>query len=316
MSNYIVYIDGAAGTTGLQIYQRLANDPEIEVLTLPDAQRKSMPHRLDAVSQAHLSILCLPDDAAREIATAAPAHAKICDASTAHRTLKSWIYGFAELHGQREQIKTANRVAVPGCHATGFLALAAPLVREGLIPTDAHLACHSLTGYSGGGKQMIAAYEAPNRPEGYSSPRQYGLSMGHKHLPEMRSIAGLTHSPMFSPIVDDYYKGMLVSLPIMASRLPHAYNTPEKLRHFYEAYYAGEALIHVMPAGDFPEDGTLPANALAGRDDLEIWVLGNEEQILLAARFDNLGKGASGAAIQCANLMLGRDEYAALQYLR
>jgi N-acetyl-gamma-glutamyl-phosphate reductase len=312
VAQYRVYIDGAAGTTGLQIQERLQRQGDIELISLEGERRKDLSSRLEALGRSDLTILCLPDDAAREIASAAPAEKRIIDASTAHRTQAGWVYGFPELgipaEKTRQRIKTAVRVAVPGCHATGFIALAAPLIQGGLISPSIRLHCHSLTGYSGGGKTMIAAYQDPG--PGYGSPRQYGLSLRHKHLPEMRIIAGLERPPLFCPIVDDFYQGMLVSIGLGAEEF--AKPAPvEELREFFADYYQDEGLIHVMK--EIPPDGTLASDALAGRDDLEIWVSGHGEQILLMARFDNLGKGASGAAVQCLNLMLGRPEFQGLR---
>ncbi|MGD9559599.1 MAG: N-acetyl-gamma-glutamyl-phosphate reductase [Oscillospiraceae bacterium] len=312
-TTYKVYIDGAAGTTGLQIWQRLATQGDITLTQLDEAHRKVLHARLEAMAAADLSILCLPDAAAREIAAAAPPTAKIIDASTAHRTNPGWVYGFAELEARRSRIATATRVAVPGCHATGFLALVAPLVAGGILPAASTLCCHSLTGYSGGGKQMIAEYEGAERSGKYDAPRQYGLALAHKHLPEMQTVAQLAAPPLFCPIVADYYSGMLVTVPVPMDAVARGWQSLERLADFYRTYYADERLITVHPAGDAPTDGMLAANALSGRDDLEIFVLGNAQQVLLAARFDNLGKGAAGAATQCMNLMLGREETAGLK---
>jgi N-acetyl-gamma-glutamyl-phosphate reductase len=316
MAKYLAYIDGASGTTGLQIQERLQGQEGIELITLDGERRKDLSSRLEALGRADVAILCLPDDAAREIAAAAPAGARIIDASTAHRTRPGWVYGFPELGippellKTREKIKTASRVAVPGCHATGFIALAAPLVQGGFISPSIRLHCHSLTGYSGGGKTMIAAYQDPRRPQGYGSPRQYGLSLQHKHLPEMRALAGLEKPPLFCPVVDDFYQGMLVSLSLGAEEFAKPASI-EGLREFFTAYYRDERLIRVMR--EPPHDGTMASNALSGRDDLEIIISGHGEQFLLMARFDNLGKGASGAAVQCLNLMLGRPEFQGLR---
>ncbi len=312
MQQFTVFIDGAAGTTGLRIRERLAIQPDIVLLSLPEEQRKDLPARLAAVHRADASILCLPDAASAQLAAAADPGARIIDTSTAHRTAPGWVYGFAELAARRESIATAHRVAVPGCHATGFLALAAPLIAGSLLPAATQLSCHSLTGYSGGGRQMIEAYQAPNRPPEYAAPRLYGLSMAHKHLPEMQAVAGLLSPPLFCPVVADYYSGMLISLALPAAVFTHPNTTPETLAAFFENYYRNEPLITVHGAHAAPPDGTLAAGALAGKDTLEIFTLGNDQQILLAARLDNLGKGASGAAIQCLNLMLGRDETAGL----
>jgi N-acetyl-gamma-glutamyl-phosphate reductase len=310
MAKYLVYIDGASGTTGLQIQDRLGQQGDIELVTLEGEGRKDLSRRLEALDRSDISILCLPDDAAREIAGAAPRGARIIDASTAHRTRPGWVYGFPELGPRlrkiRGQIKTAPRVAVPGCHATGFIALAAPLVQGGLISPSLRLHCHSLSGYSGGGRAMIAAYKDPRRPGDYSSPRQYGLDLRHKHLPEMQLLAGLEKPPLFCPIVDDYYQGMLVSLSLGAEEFAQSGPSVPGLREFFADYYRDEGLVQVMEG--LPPDGTMASNSLAGRDDLEIWITGGGERFLLMARFDNLGKGASGAAVQCLNIMLGRPE--------
>jgi N-acetyl-gamma-glutamyl-phosphate reductase len=322
MAKHVIYIDGSSGTTGLQIQDRLKKEEGIELIILPEEQRKSLPRRLEAMGRSELSILCLPDEAAREIVSAAPADTRIIDASTAHRTSPDWVYGFPELKlagggPYRDLIRNARRVAVPGCHATGFLALAAPLVQGGLLPPSARLHCHSLTGYSGGGKTLIAAYEDPRRPVEYASPRQYGLDLRHKHLPEMGAIAGLERPPLFCPIVDDFYQGMLVSITLGQEDLAGPCQAPSpgglagRLLRFFKDFYRDEGLIHVMER-EAP-DGTLAAGALAGRDDLELWISGQGEQALLMARFDNLGKGASGAAVQCLNIMLGRPETAGLK---
>ncbi|MDR2135289.1 MAG: N-acetyl-gamma-glutamyl-phosphate reductase, partial [Treponema sp.] len=241
MAQYRVYIDGASGTTGLRIRERLEGRPDIELIIPEGEGRKELPCRLEALGRADLGILCLPDDAARELVSAAPEGARIIDASTAHRTRQGWVYGFPELEAPgsgpyRDQIRGARRVAVPGCHATGFLALAAPLVRRGLVPPSARLHCHSLTGYSGGGKAMIAAYQDPARPAGYLSPRQYGLALQHKHLPEMQALAGLEKAPLFTPVVADFYQGMLVSVGLWAEDFSGRAAPIEKLRRFFADY--------------------------------------------------------------------------------
>lgn len=307
MAKFRVFVDGAAGTTGLRIHERLGAREEIELLRLPEAQRKDLSARVEAVNSADIAFLCLPDTAAREVAERAAPGARILDTSTAHRTNPGWVYGFPELGARRGLIREANRVAVPGCHATGFLALAVPLVEKGLLPADHPFLCNSLTGYSGGGKQMIAAYEASDRPASYSAPRLYALGLEHKHRPEMQAVAGLSVSPLFCPVVDDYYSGLLVSLPIPVEQMSGR-RQGEELADFYRDYYRGEPFITVHGVGETPPDGTLSAGEMAGRDDLEIFVLGNGEQLLLVARLDNLGKGASGAAVQCMNIMLGLSE--------
>jgi N-acetyl-gamma-glutamyl-phosphate reductase len=306
---YSVYIDGASGTTGLQIQERLEGQDGLKLVTLAGEGRKDLSRRLEALGGADLTVLCLPDEAAREIAAAAPPGARIIDTSTAHRVNPGWAYGFPELKtaagpGLRESLRKSRRTAVPGCHATGFLALAAPLVQGGLIPPSLRIHCPSLTGYSGGGKTMIAAYQDPRRPRGYASPRQYGLGLGHKHLPEMQALAGLEKPPLFCPVVGDFYQGMLVSLALGPEEFARPGLSAENIRDYFAQYYRDEGLIRVM--GEPPPD--LAANALAGRDDLEIWVGGGGGRILCMALFDNLGKGASGAAAQCLNLMLDRPE--------
>lgn len=308
MAVWKIFVDGAVGTTGLRIHERLENRRDVEIITLPEKYRKDLSARTEAVNTADVSILCLPDEAAREVAAAARPEAKICDTSTAHRTLAGWTYGFPELAGRRQAIAKSARVAVPGCHATGFLALAAPLIEKEIIQADQPLVCQSLTGYSGGGKKMIAAYEAEPLPKEYTAPRLYGLSLQHKHIPEMTAVAGLETPPLFTPVVSNYYSGMLVSMPVPAEALAPGFRRQEELAGMLSEYYAGAELITVHPAGTLPPDGTLSACGMAGKDSLEIFVLGNDQQILLAARFDNLGKGASGAAVQCMNLMLGLPE--------
>lgn len=309
MPQHRIFIDGAAGTTGLRIHERLSAAADIRLLQLPEAQRKDPSARADMMAQADITVLCLPDEAAREAVALAPADARICDTSTAHRTAAAWLYGFPELHGQREQIRTATRLAVPGCHASGVIALLRPLVESGVLAADYPIVCQSLTGYSGGGKNMIAEYAAADRADKYAAPRLYGLSLQHKHLPEIQAVCGLDAPPLFTPVVADYYSGMLVSIPLPTAAL----NTDGAgVAACLADYYADSCVIRVQPYNTAQADGMLAANALAGRDDMEIFVSGHAEQVLLCARFDNLGKGASGAAVQCLNLMLGREETAGL----
>ena len=267
-----------------------------------------MKSRLNAAAKTDVSILCLPDDAARELVAGSAPDVRLIDTSTAHRTTEGWVYGFTELAGGRRAIESAARVAVPGCHATGYISLAAPLVARGALAADAALVAYSLTGYSGGGKSMIAAYQNAARGPQFDAPRLYALAMAHKHLPEMRRYTNMAHAPAFCPVVADYYSGMLVSVALAAGQLAPAYASAEAVQALYADYYRGEALVTVHPAEEMPPDGTLAANALAGRDSLEIFVFGSGEHILLAARFDNLGKGASGAAVQNIRLMLGLPE--------
>ena len=298
-----VFIDGSAGTTGLRIHERLQDRSDLELIILPDEVRKDDNARREALHAADIAFLCLPDAAAvQAVALAEGSQTAIIDTSTAHRTADGWVYGFAELPGKREALKGAKRVANPGCHASGFVALVEPLVREGLIAADLGLQSFSLTGYSGGGKGMIADYESEGRNPLLDAPRQYGLTQQHKHLKEMVKLCGLATAPVFCPIVADYYSGMEVVVPLFVKDLK---GTPEDVKQLYKSCYH-TAMVHYEDAAD--ESGFLSANALSGRDDMQITVCGNEERILLVARFDNLGKGASGAAIQNMNIMLGLDE--------
>ena len=312
MQRYKIFVDGSAGTTGLRILDRLAGRPELELVSLPEADRKNLDARAEACAKADLVFLCLPDAASREIVPLIPANVRVLDTSTAHRTAPGWVYGLPELAGQRERIAAAARVAVPGCHATGFAVLAAPLVQMGLLPPDYPFTVTSLTGYSGGGKSMIADYRADGRPAALDSPRSYGLGLHHKHLPEMQAVCGLTAPPAFVPVVADYYCGMQTILPL---HMALAKAPAGELARALAGYYAGQSQITVHPLGEVPENGFLASNALAGSDRLEIYCTASPDgsQMLLAALFDNLGKGASGAAVQCMNLMLGLPETAGLE---
>ena len=297
-----VFIDGSAGTTGLRIAQRLSQREDIQLVRLPDALRKDPAARRDAICGADVAFLCLPDAAAVEaVALAGDAGTCIIDTSTAHRTDPGWAYGFAELAGAWERIQKANRITNPGCHASGFIALVAPLVQSGLLSPDVPLTSFSLTGYSGGGKNMIAQYESPDRDPLLAGPRQYALTQQHKHLKEMVHLCGLSQAPVFCPIVADFYSGMEVTVPLFASQLQ---GTAEDIRRLYRDYYR----TGLVRCADESEDGFLSAAAFSGRDDMALSVHGNEARILLTARFDNLGKGASGAAIQNMNIRLGLPE--------
>lgn len=302
-----VFIDGGAGTTGLNIVSRLSQRGDVQLIQLPEETRKDPAARKDALNAADVAFLCLPDDAAREAAAMVENdHTAIIDTSTAHRVASDWVYGFPELQGQREKIQAGKRIANPGCHASGFISLVAPLVQNKTIAPDAALTCFSLTGYSGGGKKMIAEYEGENRNPLLDAPRQYGLSQSHKHLPEMKALCGLDIAPIFCPIVAPYYAGMEVTVPLFAGQ---AKASMEEIKAIYKAYYANGVVHFVEETG---EGNFLSASAFAGRDDMEITVSGNEERILLTARFDNLGKGACGAAIQNMNLLIGADEFTGL----
>jgi len=301
-----IFIDGSAGTTGLRIYERLAGRNELVLLSLPEKLRKDPSARRDAMNSADIVFLCLPDAAAIEAVELIenPATA-IIDTSTAHRCSEGWVYGFPELHGQRELIRRSKRIANPGCHATGFISLVRPLTEMGLLDNDVLLSCFSLTGYSGGGKSMIADYEGEGKSELMESPGIYGLGQSHKHLPEMAAVCALEAYPLFSPIVDDYYSGMATTLPLHMSMLKGVKSLSE-LREAYMDYYSGEALISVGELSD--KSARLYGNAMSGRDSLSVHISGNDERFTLTAIFDNLGKGASGAAIQNMNILLGADE--------
>ena len=298
-----VFIDGSAGTTGLRIQERLSQREDLELLILSDDLRKDANARKEALFSADIAFLCLPDAAAMEaVALAEGAKVKIIDTSTAHRTNPEWAYGFPELKGKREKITASNRIANPGCHASGFVALVAPLVEAGLIAPDLPLTSFSLTGYSGGGKKMIAEYEDMNRSPLLKGPRQYALTQQHKHLKEMVALCGLSAAPVFCPIVGDFYSGMEVTVPLFAQDVV---GTAETIRQLYADYYQ-TGIVRVDHGTD--PDSMLSAAAFSGRDDMQIGVYGNEDRILLISRFDNLGKGASGAAIQNMNILMGLPE--------
>lgn len=305
-----VFIDGKEGTTGLRIFERLATRPDLDMITLPEHLRKDPASRKEAIHAADIAVLCLPDAAAREsVALAEGSYTRILDTSTAHRIADGWAYGFAELSAaHRQAIAEGNRVAVPGCHASGFISLITPLTMAGLLPPDAALTCFSLTGYSGGGKKMIAQYEGTDRTADLDSPRQYGLTQAHKHLPEMTHVPGLTVSPIFSPIVADFYSGMEVTVPLHKGQVNSEHPFGAVL-DCLKNHYAASPLISVLGAEDVQQlGGFIPSNALSGKDGMQLMVLGNDERIQLVALFDNLGKGSSGAALQCLNLMTGVEE--------
>lgn len=305
-----VFIDGSAGTAGLRIHSRLEGRSDLELITLSGEARKDPEARRAALNSCDLAVLCLPDAASREsVAMIENPAVRVVDTSTAHRVAPSWAYGFPELsQSRRDAVISGKRVASPGCHAGGFIVLVQPLIEAGLLPASAKLCCHSLTGYSGGGKGMIADYEAADRPTGLDSARPYGLSQAHKHLPEMVGITGLEAAPIFCPIVADYYCGMVVTVPLFRKQLNAGFGIAD-VKDCYRAKYAGPIVSYTET---MDEGGFINSNALAGKDTMEVAVFGNEERMLLVSRFDNLGKGASGAAVQCINLMLGADECAGL----
>lgn len=301
-----VFIDGREGTTGLRIMERLSARSDIELLLIDEALRKDPDARRALIEQSDVTFLCLPDAAAKEAVQMAPERVKIIDASTAHRTLPGWAYGFPELsNAHREAVAAGNRIAVPGCHASGFISVVYPMIKSGLMPADYPVVCHSVTGYSGGGKKMIAQYQDEGRDAELDSPRQYGLGQTHKHLKEMKAIPGLAQEPIFNPIVADYYAGMTVTVPVFTSLLCGC-PTLADIRDMFVRHYAGQQMVRVVADEETP--AFLGANNLAGRDVMEIRIAGNDERVLLTSRFDNLGKGASGAAVQCMNIALGLDE--------
>lgn len=307
-----VYIDGQSGTTGLQIYDRIGQREDLELLRIPEELRHDPDERKKYLNSADIVFLCLPDEGAREsVSFIENPNVRVIDASTAHRTNPDWTYGYPELSkAQREAIRTSKRVANPGCHATGFISTTAPLVAMGVIPKDYPMCCYSLTGYSGGGKKMIAEYEAEGRSELLDAPGIYGLNLHHKHLPEMQTVTGLAYPPVFMPVVDDYYKGMATTI-MLQNRLLPGQPSAEKICAKLADYYRDEHFVSVVPFGE--NDSKLYANKLAGTNRLEIVVCGHEEQTTVTALFDNLGKGASGAAVQNMNIMLGLPEETGLE---
>lgn len=305
-----VFIDGKAGTTGLKIYDRLSQRADVELLTLPEELRKDTNARKEMLNSADIAFLCLPDAAAIEaVSLIDNPDTVVIDTSTAHRTNPDWAYGFAELSEEAfDKIRTSKRIAVPGCHASGFIALVYPLVKEGIISADELLSCFSLTGYSGGGKQMIADYEDENRNPELSSPRQYAVAQMHKHIPEMTKVTGIKNAPVFSPIVADYLCGMQVTVPLHKAQLCEGF-TIDSIREVYRKMYNDSVVTYVQK---MDETGFISSNLFSGYDNMQITVEGNEDRILLIARYDNLGKGASGAAVECMNIALGIDKTTSL----
>jgi len=300
-----VFIAGSEGTAGLRLRQRMKQRPDVELLEIDSALRKDTLETKKLISKSDYVFLCLPDDAARETAELAKStEARLIDTSTAHRTVQGWAYGFPELSEKhREEISASKFVASPGCHASGFISLVYPLISAGILTPDCLLSCVSMTGYSGGGKKMIAEYEAAERNTELDSLKLYAIGQTHKHLPEIISQCMLKNAPVFMPVVGDYYAGMLVSVPLFSSQLNGNYSISD-IREVYKAHYRSSRLVKVSE--DLPS--SLFAGAFAGRDDMELFVSGNDERILLCSLFDNLGKGASGAAIQCFNIMRGIPE--------
>lgn len=298
-----VFIDGSAGTTGLRIFDRLKDRKDITLVTLSDELRKDTVARRQALNNCDIAFLCLPDKAAIEaVSLIENENVAVIDTSTAHRVNEDWTYGFAELLDSYDEIRNSKRIANPGCHASGFNALIAPLTKAGILKKDANLSCLSLTGYSGGGKQMIADYESSDREALLKAPRMYGLSQAHKHIPEMVKICSLENAPAFCPVVADFYSGMQVTVPIFKGDINGNIND---IKDAYRSIYTGK-IVHFEENVD--ESGFMSSNALSYKDDMQITVCGNDDRILLVSRFDNLGKGASGSAIQNMNILLGADE--------
>jgi N-acetyl-gamma-glutamyl-phosphate reductase len=305
-----VFIDGAHGTTGLRINEYLAGRSDIQILEIDPDKRKDNEARISMIKEADVSILCLPDQASKEIAELAPKDAVLIDTSTAHRTDPGWVYGMPELTpDQREKIRSSTRIANPGCHASGFILLVRPLIDAGLLDREALLTCFCMTGYSGGGKKMIAGYESDGRPLTLDSPGQYALGQSHKHLPEMVQMTGLASAPCFSPVVADFYSGMVMTVPLHSAMLRSGAGINDVKNTLHKRYDA-EPLVKVYD--EAPEGGTVYSNPMSGSNGMEIYVTGNDERILLIASYDNLGKGASGAAVQNMNIVLGTEETAGL----
>ena len=310
-----VFIDGSEGTTGLRIPERFQGRDDIELLKISSELRKDPAERKRLINSADIAFLCLPDAAAREsVSLVENDHVVIIDTSTAHRTEEGWAYGFPELSKvHKEAIIKGKRIAVPGCYASGFISLVYPLVAGDILPKDYPVSSFALSGYSGAGKKAIAVYESEDRPSQFSAGREYALTQQHKHLKEMQKITGIERTPLFSPIVDDYYSGMVVSVPLYTDLL-NGKQTPESLLAYFAEYYKGQEFIQVSAADDeIAQSGFLAGNEMSGWDGLKIYVTGNEERIVVTAQFDNLGKGASGAAIECMNLVLGCEPTKGLQ---
>ena len=308
---YNVFIDGKDGTTGLQIYERLGKRKDVNLITLPEDKRKDEKYRAECLNSSDISFLCLPDEAAKQsVSLVKNPEVRIIDASTAHRTNPEWVYGFPEISAKRrEEIAGTKRLANPGCYATGFISIVAPLVKKGLVSPDYPFVAQGISGYSGAGKKAIAIYESEQRDAEFDSPRHYALGLAHKHLPEMVKECGLNHRPIFTPVICDFYCGMTVTVPLYIGLMNKKadYNS---VREFFTEYYARQNYVKVARKEEIPL--FLAANSLAGTNYLKIFINGNDEQIFISAVLDNLGKGASGAAVQNMNIMLALDERVSL----
>ena len=306
-----VFVDGQHGTTGLKLRERLSGRNDIELVEIPKDKRKDPQARMKLINEADIVFLCLPDDAAREsVGMITNSSVRVIDGSTAHRVTEGWVYGLPELKKeQRALIKKSRRVSVPGCHATGFVLMLYPLVAQGIVAADYPVTSHAVAGYSGGGRAMIADYENPAAPDYVKNPRPYSLALNHKHVPEMTKYAGLSRPPIFAPTVVNVYAGEIMSIPLVASCLKKQLSAAE-IREILAEYYAGERFVKVVPypADDYLKNGFLTFTDCNDTNNLEIFVFGDKDRILLSARYDNLGKGASGAAVQCMNIMLGLPE--------
>ncbi|HOV13105.1 MAG TPA: N-acetyl-gamma-glutamyl-phosphate reductase [Spirochaetota bacterium] len=311
---YKVYVDGQEGTTGLKIFERLDKRDDLEILKIDSDKRKDLSERKKFINSADIVFLCLPDDASREAVTLLEnSKTKIIDASTAFRTDDNWVYGIPELTGMRTKISNAKKVSNPGCHATGFIMLLKPLIEKGLISNDALISATSVTGYSGGGKKLIEKYQNKDNFNRVSPPLHYALNLNHKHLKEMQKISGSNHTPIFTPILGNFYNGMVVSIPIHKISFEKNIN-PTDIHSLYKEYYNNQKFVKIMDL-DFDkylDEGCLPPTTCNETNNIELFVFGNEDRLLLSARFDNLGKGASGAAIQNMNIMLGLNEFSGL----
>lgn len=313
---YKIFIDGKEGTTGLRIAERFAGRTDIEILEIPEEKRKDTEERRKFINASDYTFLCLPDAAAVEaVSLVENDHTKIIDASTAHRTNPAWTYGLPELSPeQRAAVAASKRTAVPGCYASGFNTLMYPMVKSGLIAPYHPVTCHAVSGYSGGGKKLIAAYDDENRDSGFDGTRMYSLGKTHKHIKEMMAVSGLSYPPVFCPMTADFYNGMVVCIPIILRTMAKK-ATPHDIWEMLAAHYEGQRFVKVMPfcAEGMPEETALFADAVADTNMLQIFVYGNDDHALLVSRLDNLGKGASGAAVQCMNIMMGIDEGTGLE---